>query len=261
MESIGKGENPLGLLNFLGDTLPEVDGVEHPGVWIFEKCSPVGVGAETTGTEGGEVIPEQESFLEIMGHKERGYCVVADQTEKELLHIQSGHTIETSKGLVEQEDPGTEGNRSRKSDTLFLSSREFPGTLAAVGAKARRFQQRLDSSIDFGIGNLLDSEGKSDVFKAVQVIKKERFLPKMEDASLAGLQRSDVRTIELNTPGVWNKQTREDTQQGRLAASGLAEDRLNGLARQIEVDLIEDDLTTKGFAKAANPEAGGCFGS
>src|SRR5271166_3733789 len=103
------------------------------------------LGDDASGVEYDDSLAEGEDFVAAMGHVEDRDAVGAVPFAQILDYQRLGWGIESGQRFIEKQNFGICDQRSRQSDTLALSARNFPGTALGQMGDAEGAEDRCDA--------------------------------------------------------------------------------------------------------------------
>src|SRR5690606_26686920 len=187
-----------------------------------------------------DAIRERKRFLLIVRDQNRRDLELALHLTNRAAQLFADLRIERAERLVEQQHLRLVRERSCNRHALLLSAGEL-GRQAVVHAFERDEAQQLFAPFD-ALGGLQAThpQRKFNVLADAHVFEEGVVLKHEPDAAMARGHVSDVAPVQSDAPVIDAAQTRDRTQQRRLAAAARPEQHEELAFRHFERNVVDD---------------------
>ena len=200
--------------------------------------------------ENADPVPEVERFiLVVRDEKGRDGELFLDLPEM-APQLTSNFCVESSKGLVEEENAGGIRERSREGDALELAPGELVGVPAAESDESHEVEQLLPLLRPLGGGDSPDPEPELHVLGDRHVPEDRVVLEHESRPALLRREPSDVAAVDEDSSAVDLREARDQPQDRALSASRRAEQDEELPLGDVERHLIDDRQIPEAFGKA-----------
>ncbi len=160
--------------------------------------------------------------------------------------------VEGAEGLVEEEDPGLDGEGAGERHPLPLAPGELCRVAVGEVADADQLQQLVGPPPDLGLGPPPDLQPEGDVPPDGQVPERRVVLEAEADAPPAYRDRGHVLPVDLHRPGVRDLEPGHDAQERGLPAAARAEQGGEGARGHREGHVVESDGVAEPLADGSD---------
>src|SRR6476661_5458822 len=172
-------------------------------------------------------VSEVDGFLDRVRDEEDRRLCLARQRDKQVLHLEPSRWIERAERLVHQDDAWVQDERPRDGDALPHPAGELMGILRRIAVYVEAYLvdplARPVAPLAGGHSATLEAEGHVVLDRS---IVERRVV--LENHPSIGARGDDWLALDLHRPRcrrVLRRETRDESQHGRLSAPGWAEDR------------------------------------
>src|SRR5690606_9947527 len=153
------------------------------------------------------------------GDEDRGHADLIVEATEPLAELLTDFRVDGAEGFVEQEEAGFRSERTSQRDALALAS----GELGRVAAPEPTEPHELEELFSARGARLRfegsDQEAEADVLGDGQMAKERVVLEDEADRAASGVDVSRFLSVEPHRAGVGRFESREDAQDGALAAA------------------------------------------
>ena len=186
-----------------------------------------------------------------MGYDHHGHALCR-QRFHDIQHFADDLRVQSGGGLVKEHDFGLHAERSRDSDTLFLTAGE-PGRIGVDEiTQTDRFQVADGDLFRLGFGDLFHGHGSQGaIVDNILVVKEVKALEDHADLLTQGIevhiQIHQILTVKPDVPVVGLFQKVDAAEQGGLAGAGCTDDADHFTLVDLKVDALEHVEVTEGL--------------
>ena len=188
----------------------------------------------------------------LVGDEHAGHSI-AHQFADHVEHLADGFGVECRGHLVEQNQLGLHGQRSRDRHALLLSAREFAGVGLFLERQAHPIEQRAGGALRVDAADAGDLHGgdhqvleHGEMREQVVLLEYKAHAFAQCDALGLGLELIDAGLAHLNLAALRLQQAGDAAQDGGLSRTGGPDDG-HGLALgHLKVDAVEHLGVAKG---------------
>ena len=206
--------------------------------------------------DDGDDVGDAERLLLVVGDEDRGQLLLGEDLAHLFAHPRPQAGVEVGEGLVEEQRPRLGDQRPRQRHPLLLAAGELVRVALAEAAEADRLQRRGDL---VAVGPA--AERVADVGGDVHVGEERVVLEDHADPAALGRERSARAPRpprrRSRRAGVGLLEAGDQPQRRRLAAAAGAEQGADRALGDVEVETVDGDDVTEGFAQAAQAQPGG----
>lgn len=159
----------------------------------------------------------------VVGHHHAGHADAFDDLDKLKLHLRTQLLVQSTHGLVEQQQLRTLGQRTGQGHALTLAAGQLVRLALGVLGHVHQLEHLGHALVDLGLRQLVLLEAEGDVLRHGHVREQCVGLEHHVDRPLVGRHVGDVHAVEQDAPGGGTLEAGEHAQQGRLARTGAAE--------------------------------------
>ena len=193
--------------------------------------------------ENSNAVGQLERFILIVSDEDAGDMHSVVEFAEPAAQFEAHFGIERSKRLIKQQNAGFDRQRTGKSNTLALPSRELGRIPMRLIFELNQPKQIIHFLTDFFTrwtgAPRANSKTESDVFEDGHMAEEREVLKNKTDAAIAGAAGGNVMAIEFHRAGIGELESRNDAQQGGLAGAGGPEKRDQLARRNLQIDLVK----------------------
>ena len=182
-----------------------------------------------------------------MGDIKEGNPKFVLESDQFVLHLLPQFKIQRPKRLVEQKHTRLVDDRSGNGDTLLLPAGKRVHRTLFVAAEIDQLQRIFDFIIDIILALFTDLEPESDIVSDIHMRKQRIFLEYGIDLPLVWGQMGDILPLKQHLTGIRRFKAAQNSECRCLAAAGRTEQRDKLVFFDLEVKLIEHQLSVVRF--------------
>ena len=194
----------------------------------------------------------QGGQLGVVGDEDEGRPVVGAHRQQQLQDTLAGVPVEVTGGLVREQEGGLGREGPGQCDSLLLTARELRWVVTLALGESHLLEEAIRARPCVRDSDQL--EGNEHVLAGGQVLEELEGLEDEPDALASEegqsvlVERTQIDAVQLDASLAGAIQTRQEPEEGRLAASRRTHDRDELPSGHLEVHVPEDD--DLGFTRA-----------
>lgn len=197
-------------------------------------------------------VGEVHRFLLVVGDKDAGDVSLVMESSDPLAQLNANLRVESSEGLVEQQERWLGCKGPGESDALTLATRELARVAVPKTAELNEIEKLADRRLDFSMWSLLHTQTKGNVLADGHVSEERVMLEDEADLTLLHRGVGRNRTIQDDLSAVRLLEASDDAKNGALAASTRAQKRHELTAGDLERDVVDDKVCAESLADVAD---------
>ena len=217
-------------------------------------CRHLGDGATT---QHGDQIGNGEGLVLVVGDQDGRGPVLTQDLLDVGPHRRPHVGIEGGERLVQQEQPGHEGQRPGQGHPLLLSPRELVRVALGQAVQTGGIEELVHTLSR----PLAPRQAEAHVFSDVEMGEEAAFLRDVADVATLGglvvLAVVDDFATDGDGPPVRSFESGENAEKGGLPASGRTEHGRDGSGRHLEIEPLEHRLWSETLGETGNDQVGG----
>ena len=175
----------------------------------------------------------------VVGDEHRRGAELAQQAAQIDLHGLAQLAVERRERLVEQQQLGPYGQRTRHRDALLLTARQRPHRAAGEVGEVHQLEEAPNRRRDVGGGMAAGLQAEGDVLGDGEMREQRVVLEHHADVAAMRRLGGDVLAVEPHAAAVGFQEAGDDAQQGGLAAARRSQQRDEFAGRHLEVDAAQ----------------------
>ena len=160
-----------------------------------------------------------------MGDKEEGDAHLLLKLGQFAAHGLAQLSVQGGERLIQEQQAGPPYQSPRQGDPLLLTARELMRAAVTQSAQLHDGEGLLHAPPPFWGGNAVHLEAKGDVLGDAHMRKESIGLEDHAHGPHVRRNADHILAIDQDSPGVRTLKTRQETQQGGLAAARRSEQR------------------------------------
>ena len=180
-----------------------------------------------------------------MGDIDKGDVHLALQTFELQLHLLAQLQVQSTQGLIQQQDLRLVDQTAGDGHALLLAAGHLADAAALEPLQAHDFQHIAHFAADGFFVHLLQAQAEGHVLEHVQVREQCILLEDGIHRALVGRHAGDVFAFQQHLAGVRLQKTCDQAQGGGFAAAGGTQQRHKLFVMDVEVQPIQNALTIK----------------